>query len=114
MSNPKFVYEVNLFVQRTHAQEFSAWLTPHIEEMLTFPGFLRADWYTRRTVDEKNSDDVVLWTIHYHLRDRKDFESYLECHAQRMRADGLQRFAGVFSATRRLLDVHQKFLGYNM
>ena len=114
MSSPRFVYEVNLSVNRTHAQEFSAWLAPHIEEMLTFNGFLHANWYTRSSSEEGISEDVVLWTIHYHLRERKDFESYLQHHAEKMRADGLRRFTGVFSATRRLLDTHQNFLGYNV
>jgi len=110
MSNPTFVYEVNLSVQTEHADKFSIWLKPHIQEMLSFDGFLKAHWYRRQPIEENNNEDVVLWTVHYHLRHRQDFDNYCTQHADRMRADGLQRFPGIFSATRRLLDIHQDFI----
>ena len=110
MSNPTFLYEVNLSVQAAYAKEFSNWLQPHIQEMLGFDGFLKAHWYRPDPVEESNKEDVVLWTIHYHLRHREDFDNYCAMHAARMRADGLQRFPNVFSATRRLLDIHQDFI----
>lgn len=114
MSSASFVYEVNLKVQAQHASAFATWLKPHIEEMLGFEGFVDAHWYSRKASEEASQDtegdisDEVLWTVHYHLRDKAAFELYLRTHADRMRADGLKRFAGCFSATRRLLYAYEE------
>jgi len=111
MPNPTpFVYEVNLAIHPSAVTEFEQWLKPHIEEMLGFEGFLHANWYTRRAEDEGNDKEVVLWTIHYHLSSQNAFDRYLQTHAERMRAEGLQRFSGVFTATRRLLHTHRNFI----
>ena len=104
-----FVYEVNLQVDEQQKDKFAKWLGPHIQEMLSFDGFVNATWYQRNNQDESISEEVVLWTIHYFLKSHSDYQNYIDTHAERMRADGMQRFAGNFSATRRLLHLHQVF-----
>ena len=44
-----------------------------------------------------------VWSIHYRLKNRESLENYFREHAQRMRQEGLRRFAGKFSAHRRIL-----------
>ena len=98
------VYEVNLAVERDVADAFAAWLAPHIDEMLGFDGFEGADWYERRPEDEGGDPDgPVLWTVGYRVRDRAALDAYLAGPAQRMRGDGLARFEGRFTASRRVL-----------
>ena len=103
-----FVYEVNLEVQQECAQDFEDWLRPHIAEMLTFDGFLRADWYHRSDVSAGQTDAVTQWTIQYHLDHHSFFQQYIEENAERMRSDGIQQFAGKFTATRRLYELKRR------
>lgn len=98
-----FLYEVNLEVQDSCAEEFAQWLSVHIEEMLSFDGFVSATWYNRENAEENNINSVSLWTIHYQLLSKDHFSQYLREHAQRMRQEGMDKFGGQFSATRRLL-----------
>ena len=98
------VYEVNLLVDREVSDAYLAWLRPHIDEMLTFPGFLDARLWRRDADDEGEEDDGrARYTVHYHLEDRASLEAYFQGPAARMREDGLQRFGGRFQATRRIL-----------
>jgi hypothetical protein len=102
--NVNVIYEVNLVVNSNVAEVFAQWLKPHMDTMLTFEGFQRADWYERRGVDEGGEDGgPALWTIHYHVSDRATLEEYFSGPAKAMREDGLRRFGGQFSATRRIL-----------
>ena len=99
------VYEVNLRVAAAIAPEFERWLVGHIKEMLAIPGFFRARWYTRDGADEgaTGGDDEVLWTVQYDVYTRDDLDRYLREDAGRMRDDGVARFGGRFSASRRVL-----------
>ena len=104
-----FVYEVNLEIDVHRSEEFERWLTPHIEEMLSFEGFMNAQWFSREPTDESNTQKVVLWTILYTLINRTAYEDYLNTHASRMRSEGMERFSSDFRASRRLLSYRTKF-----
>ena len=105
----QFVYEVNLEIDAHRGEEFALWLTPHIEEMLSFEGFMEAQWLSRDCKDESNTEHVVLWTIQYKLKNRATYEAYLQNHASRMRSEGIQKFSGHFRASRRLLSSLKKW-----
>ena len=105
-----FLYEVNLEIDAHRAAEFEEWLGAHIEEMLSFPGFLSAEWYHRFPEDEGNIGDVTLWTIHYALDSEASFLRYVENNAPRMRAEGIALFGNNFRASRRLLHSKRSFL----
>lgn len=93
------IYEVNLTVNSSVAGQYEKWLTEHIREMLSFEGFISAEWFE---VEGSESNKSV-WSIHYRLKNRECLEKYFLAHAQRMRQEGLRRFAGKFSAHRRIL-----------
>ena len=98
------IYEVNLTVNSGVADQYRRWLQEHIEEMLSLDGFEKAAWY------EVEGEDMTkqLWSVHYYLKDRESLENYFETHAQRMRQEGRRRFAGKFSAHRRILNTIEK------
>ena len=104
-----FLYEVNLDIDAQIAEKFAQWLAPHIEEMLSFDGFLSAKWYTRNREDEDVCEDVVLWTVQYTLKNRESYTQYVNTHAPRMRQEGLDLFGGSFQASRRLLHQQSSF-----
>ncbi len=93
------IYEVNLTVDAEVADDYAAWLGPHIKEILEIDGFLSAEWF------DVESDDAarVRWCVQYRVASRTALETYFIEHAERMRGDGLKRFAGRFSAERRIL-----------
>lgn len=94
------IYEVSVRVDSEIADEFEQWLPRHISEILAIDGFINADRYDATDVDGEQREHV----IHYRLRDRASLRTYFQLHAERMRADGLQRFGGRFTATRRILE----------
>lgn len=104
------LYEVNLIVKRDVADDYAAWLPGHIREMLGLPGFESAEWLSDEDFHEDAGADPR-WTILYRLRSHDDFIRYAENEAERMRAEGIERFGKNFEATRRVLRVEERFGG---
>lgn len=94
------IYEVNLEVDADAADAYAAWLDAHIREMLSLPGFLAAEWLERT---DGPADDRARWTVAYKLRDDAALERYFAEFAESMRGEGLARFEGRFTASRRVL-----------
>ena len=95
------VYEVNLAVDDDVADDYAVWLGPHIDEIVALDGFVDAEWWAVES--EEAPGGRVRWCIQYRLRTRDALEAYLDHHADRLRGDGLARFAGRFEASRRVL-----------
>ena len=94
------IYEVNLMIEKAILEEFAAWLRSHMNELLQLEGFVSAQCYAE---EAEGSSDQAHWTVHYHLKDRISLQDYFDHHAARFRQDGVTRFEGRFSATRRIL-----------
>lgn len=98
------IYEVNLIVDPATGDEFEHWLRNHVQEMLGFEGFGSAEIFSQAPGDVVDGDpDKRYWTVQYRIRDRSSLDNYLTEHAQRMRNEGLMKFPGQFSASRRIL-----------
>ena len=97
------LYEVTLRVERAIADAYRDWLHVHLREMLTLRGFLQAS--VCEVGDPAPGDDVVVFCCHYRLRDAAALAAYLQEHAPRMRAQGLERFGTRFTAQRRVMTV---------
>lgn len=100
------IYEVNLEVDNSVADEYAEWLRGHIAEILTLPGFLSAEW-----LDDVDlpAEARVRWSIRYRLESEEAMQRYFDEFAEEMRADGMKRFAGRFEASRRVLQVREAF-----
>jgi hypothetical protein len=100
------IYEVNLEVDEDINYKMAAFLQEHLQKMLSFKGFQTAYWYFRRPEDEEDPPaGKTLWTIQYVIDKREDLDDYLTNHAQSMRNEAQERFAGKFQATRRILNL---------
>lgn len=99
VSSPGPVYEVTLDIDRELAAQVEEWLASHVREMLELPGFVRAVTWSSDSEDPARVRRVT----QYFLEDEAALESYLAGPAERMRRDGLERFPGRFTATRRVL-----------
>lgn len=93
------VYEVNLTVDRDIIDAFDAWLADHIQEMLTQPGFLRAEVFNLDDDEEGRARRVT----HYYVENAALLDEYLAGPAQQMRQSGIDRFGDRFNASRRTL-----------
>ncbi|MEL1263117.1 DUF4286 family protein [Pseudoxanthomonas putridarboris] len=101
MSALPVIYEVVLDVEAGLLPEYGPWLRHHVAEMTALPGFTGARVYEQR--EPAPEPGRAVFCVHYCLRDRAALDDYLRAHAERMRADGQQRFGGRFRASRRIL-----------
>jgi hypothetical protein len=95
------LYVVDLIIDAEVAASYRSWLTTHVREMLSLPGFLAAELFERRTPPAPPGR--IALCVQYRLASDADLERYLREDAPRMRAEGLARFAGSFQAERRVL-----------
>ena len=98
------IYEVNLSIDNEIYQDYKIWLDEHILEMLKFDGFLNAT-VMRQSVNADESDAQTHLTVQYQVERAEDLQTYFTEHALKMRGDGVKRFEGRFTATRRTFEV---------
>ena len=92
------IYEVNLKIDSDIFNAYYTWLVPHVKNMLHHQGFNTA-------MIQKDESDKNALTITYRIDTRDHLEDYLQHHSQTMRNDGVKRFPGKFTATRRIFTV---------
>lgn len=95
-------YEVNLKISNDVLTDYMQWLNQHIQEMLTFSGFINATSLQEYNIDNTHFTHI---TVSYTLASKEHLEEYFKNHAEHMRAQGLEKFPGKFSATRRFFEV---------
>lgn len=94
-------YEVSLRIDAAVADAYHEWLAAHVQEILALPGFI--DARISEVIDPAAAAGEVALCVQYRLVDETALNGYLHEHAPRMRAQGVQRFAGRFRAERRVL-----------
>lgn len=97
------LYEVDVELDPRIESEYDAWLPAHIDEILGFAGFLRADILVRDDVTEGPRAGWRRRTIQYRIADRATLDSYLAEHAPRFRSEALERFGEQAHYQRRTL-----------
>lgn len=95
------IYEVNLDLDASIADDYLAWLREHIAQICALPGFLGATLHL--VADPLAEPGRRALCVQYRLRDQAALDDYLRDHAPRLRADGMARFGGKFNASRRIL-----------
>lgn len=95
------LYEVTLQIEAALIAEYDSWLSEHVKEMLTLPGFERARIFAIEA--DSKAPDPIFRVVHYWLETRQTFDHYLRDHAERMRNNGLRRFGNRVTASRRIL-----------
>ncbi|MBT8141806.1 MAG: DUF4286 family protein [Gammaproteobacteria bacterium] len=104
------IYEVTLTIDVEVIDEFDEWLQKHVEEMLAIPGFVSASISVVDNQDENNRQRCV----QYRLSDQAALDSYIDKDAERMRAQGLEKFGEKISAQRRVLTIAQAATAQDM
>jgi hypothetical protein len=97
------VYEVNLDLDAAIRSDYQAWLDAHVAEICALPGFTGAKMF--EVNDPAAAPGRASLCVQYQLRGQAELDQYLAEHAPRLRAEGIARFGGRFSASRRVLAV---------
>lgn len=90
------IYEVNILIPKSIYKDYLNWLKIHIEEMLSFDGFIKSKSYLIKTKDTTDKELCV----HYYIESMKHYDSYLTNNAKKMRSN---KFADKINIKRRLL-----------
>jgi len=93
------IYEVNVTIRNEIYDQYYAWLLKHIEKMLQFSGFKKAEL---GLIDQEQYEEKTI-RINYSINSYDDLKNYLINHAPSMRAEGLEKFGDKFHATRRII-----------
>ena len=93
-------YEVTLKIEKNIRKSFETWLEPHVQEMLTFDGFIKATIH--KEISEDN--DISILIVNYKVSSIDNLKYYFNNNADKMRQDGLSKFPKGFTATRRIFD----------
>ncbi len=82
------LYEVNFEIPKQHYQEFTRLFDKHMDDGVNSDpkGFQFAGRWLRENKYENRSEDVVLVTAHYYLRDRAALQHYFDVNADKVRA----------------------------
>jgi antibiotic biosynthesis monooxygenase (ABM) superfamily enzyme len=101
------IYEVNLSIDPSIYKAYESWLPEHINSILALPGFISAESFKVESSPE--TQDRLSITVIYRLKDRESLDRYLKENAPRMRKAVTDLFGAKFSATRRVMELHQSF-----
>ena len=82
------LYEVNLSISNEIADDYMAWLKPHIHAMLKFEGFIKAELYQNAEQEDGKTNIVAS----YYVDNENNLQSYINEMSADMRADGIKRF----------------------
>ena len=110
----RVIYEVNLRIasgddeDAPDGPDVDAWLSGHVDAMLGLPGFVSAEVLTPAGT---TTGEAIERTVQYVLSSREALDDYLANDAERMRADGVERFGERLSASRRVLDKTGELIG---
>ncbi|MFK0572223.1 DUF4286 family protein [Endozoicomonas sp.] len=98
------IYEVNCLVDNSVADEFRAWLKPHVEAVLATEGFVSAE--VLNLIDDERLTArpySIGISTRYRVSGQSALDHYLAHSAPALRQDGIDTFGDQFTAYRRIL-----------
>lgn len=108
--NPKissvYIYNVTINVDESIHKEWLIWIEEHIQEVLSTGRFLSAK-LTEVLVEEEMGG--VTYSVQYTAKTRKDLDDYYAFDAEKLRSDGMKKFANKMLAFRTELKVINEF-----
>jgi len=100
------IYNVTVNVDESVHDEWLHWIKIHIPQVLATGKFTEAK-LTKVLIEEELGG--VTYSIQYRAKSRRDLNDYYQNHADRLRQDGLKRFADKTLAFRTELEVVDEF-----
>lgn len=97
------IYQVEIKIKYDLSAEYLSWLKPHMERMMTFQGFLKAELCKEIDLDDQESES---FTVIYHVSSKEDLHVYFDHHAKAMRDEGIKRFGDACHVSRKIYSVN--------
>ncbi len=100
------IYNVTINVDDSIHDEWLNWIKIHIPQVLSTGKFTEAK-LTKVLVEEEMGGTT--YSVQYRAKSRQDLDAYYQQHAERLRQDGLKRFADKSLAFRTELEIIDEF-----
>ena len=100
------IYNVTINVEESVHEEWLHWIKIHIPQVLATGKFIEAR-LTRVLVEEDMGG--VTYSIQYKAKNRRHLEDYYKNYADKLRQDGLKKFANKTLAFRTELELIDEF-----
>ncbi|HAI19198.1 MAG: hypothetical protein CMP05_07930 [Xanthomarina sp.] len=100
------IYNVTLNIEENIHDEWLNWIKEHIPQVLATGKF--TDAKLTRVLVEQDIEGFT-YSIQYRAKSREDLEAYYQHHADRLRQDGLKRFADKMLAFRTELEIIDEY-----
>ena len=101
-----YIYNVTVNIDESVHDEWLDWIKEHIPMVLSTGRFSEAK-LTRVLVEEEKGG--VTYSVQYRAKSRKDLDDYYAVDADRLRQDGLSRFADKMLAFRTELEIIDEY-----
>jgi len=100
------IYNVTINIDESIHQEWLEWIKNHIPQVLATGKFIEAK-LTKVLVEEDMGG--VTYSVQYSAKSREALESYYKEDAEKLRGDGLKKFADKMLAFRTELEIIDEF-----
>ena len=100
------IYNVTINIAESIHNEWLTWIKEHIPQVLATGKFTEAK-LTKVLVEEEMGGTT--YSVQYRAQSRKDLDDYYQQDAERLRQDGLKRFADKMLAFRTELEVIDEY-----
>ncbi len=101
-----YIYNVTINIDESVHQEWLHWMQSHIAEVLATGRFTSAKM-TQVLVEEEMGG--VTYSVQYTAPTREDLDNYYKYDAERLRSDGMKKFADKMVAFRTELKMIKEF-----
>ena len=101
-----YIYNVTLSIDKSIHEEWLQWIHNHIPEVLATGKFVSAK-LTQVLIEEEM--DGLTYSIQYTAKTREDLDSYYKEDADKLRTDGMLKFADKMLAFRTELKLVNEF-----
>ena len=100
------IYNVTVNIDESIHQDWLVWIKEHIPQVLATGKFSEAK-LTKVLIEEEMGG--VTYSIQYRAKSREDLENYYKQDADRLRQDGLAKFADKMLAFRTELEIIDEY-----
>ena len=101
-----YIYNITVNVEESILAEWLVWIEKHIVEVLDTGKFVSGK-FTEVLVEEEMGGKT--FSIQYTANTREDLDNYYKFDADKLRSDGMKKFANKFVAFRTELKVINEF-----
>ncbi len=100
------IYNITANIDDSIHEEWLTWIKEHIPQVLATGKFIEAK-LTKVLVEEEMGG--VTYSIQYRAKSRKDLDNYYQNDAERLRNEGLNKFADKMLAFRTELEIIDEY-----